>query len=365
MHVDADGFNKPVVDESNCIECGVCLNVCAFNHPQPAQEHDFNIQCFAAWSKDPEIRQLCTSGGVAFELARFLMDRGYQPLVCRFNPQRLRAEHFIASNEPELFESIGSKYIQSDSFNGFKHIKKGQKYFIAGTPCQIDSVRRYIRLKKMEDDVILMDFFCHGVPSILLWDKYIGEVQQKTGAFENIIWRDKETGWHDSWVMKIPGRYASWFSRGDLFYKMFLGDRCLGKQCYHNCKYKYDKSAADIRIGDLWGRKYQNNEKGVNGVVCFTEKGSEAIYQLQNILHIENSTLEIVGESQMKECAHQPSSYNYVMKSLKSDKSLQEIDKEAWRLEKWDRISRKLKYYIFRLPSKILEIVHLKKRPLK
>lgn len=42
---------------------------------------------------------------------------------------------------------------------------------------------------------------------------------------------------------------------------MFLGDYCSGKHCQERCKYKYDKSSADIRIGDLWGKTYAKDEK--------------------------------------------------------------------------------------------------------
>ena len=35
---------------------------------------------------------------------------------------------------------------------------------------------------------------------------------------------------------------------------------------------KYDKSAADIRVGDLWGSTYQRNQDGVSALITFTEK---------------------------------------------------------------------------------------------
>lgn len=59
----------------------------------------------------------------------------------------------------EIIPSMGSKYIQSYSYKAFKEIKKGGKFLITGTPCQIASMRRYVRMRRIEDDVILMDFF--------------------------------------------------------------------------------------------------------------------------------------------------------------------------------------------------------------
>ena len=85
------------------------------------------------------------------------------------------------------------------------------------------------------------------------WFKYLDDVEKKIGKSQEVIWRDKETGWHDSWVMKIKGdkaKYTSWWSKGDVFYRLFLGDYCCNKACQKACKYKYNRSSADIRIGD-------------------------------------------------------------------------------------------------------------------
>jgi len=156
--------------------------------------------------------------------------------------------------------------------------------------------------------------------------------------------------------MKSSNNYASGFSRGDLFYRMFLKDRCLGKACYNDCKYKNDKSAADIRIGDLWGTKYADDDKGVNGVICFTEKGIVTLKSMSDNIHIEPSTLSVVAESQMKRCAHRPISNNYVMKQLKGNKPLAQIDRKASRIELLEKIPARISYIIRRLPSKAKEV---------
>ena len=87
-------------------------------------------------------------------------------------------------------------------------------------------------------------------------------------------------------------------------YKLFLGDLCIGTQCQLNCKYKYNKSSADIRIGDLWGNTYKNDEKGVSALISFTEKGTEIIKNLKDVTLIKHS-FEIVAEGQMKHKAKQ------------------------------------------------------------
>ena len=84
-----------------------------------------------------------------------------------------------------------------------------------------------------------------------------------------------EVDWHDSCNLLIREKsfYNSRLSQGDNFYRFFLSDACLGKACYEMCKYKYDRSAADIRIGDLWGDTYKSDEDGVECGGCLHGKG--------------------------------------------------------------------------------------------
>lgn len=153
------GFYEPVIlDSSQCIDCGLCCEVCSYLHDELSLQKA-EIQSCAAWSKEKAVRQKCSSGGVGFEVGRALINKGYKVCGVRYNTEINRAEHYIASTVEELIPSIGSKYIQSYTVDGFKSIDRKQKYLVTGTPCQIDSFRRYIRKFKKEENFILMDFF--------------------------------------------------------------------------------------------------------------------------------------------------------------------------------------------------------------
>ena len=65
-----------------------------------------------------------------------------------------------------------------------------------------------------------------------------------------------------------------------------------------NCKFKYDKSSADIRIGDLWGKTYAEDEKGVSAAIAFTEKGERVISATK--CELKEHPFETVAEGQMK-----------------------------------------------------------------
>lgn len=365
MDFNKDGFYEPhIKDVTKCIDCGLCVDVCSYSH-EGLSLKDYSIKSYAAWSNDKIVRMKCSSGGISFEVGRTLINEGYKTCGVRYNIEKKRAEHYIATTVEELISSIGSKYIQSYTVDSFKVINRKEKYLITGTPCQIDSFRRYIQKFRCEDNFVLMDFFCHGVPSMWLWYKYINEVEKKVGKITYVSWRNKFTGWHDSWAMSMDGDLTSEsmnlhdsynslenirrgdvysrLSQGDPFYHLFLSDSCLGKACYEKCKFKYKCSSADIRIGDLWGKTYQDNEDGVSAAVAFTKKGDD-------ILHRCNSTLvehpfEVVAEGQMKVNPVCPK-YSRKIKKMLREKytTMQMIDHKLKRMERITLWRNRLKH---------------------
>lgn len=310
---DKDGFYAPrITDMDRCTRCGLCTKVCAYLHEEvPAA--DSEPQGYAAWSRDENVRSRCSSGGVGFEIGLALMEQGYKLCGVRYNADKHRAEHYIATTPEEWNASTGSKYIQSYTAEAFGKINRKENYLVTGTPCQIDSFRRYLRTFRSEDNFVLMDFFCHGVPSKLVWDKYLKSVERSVGKVTSVSWRDKTNGWHDSWAMAIRGDmageetvYTSRLSRGDAFYRMFLGNQCLGKACYHHCKYKHLASAADIRIGDLWGTAFKDEERGVSALIGLTERGNQVIAATQTVECIPHA-MDDVTEGQMRTKLDYPS----------------------------------------------------------
>lgn len=325
MRLNDEGFYTPAIErEDLCTECGLCLSVCAYADdrlPQPSAVR----ASYAAWSLDPDIRRTASSGGVGYALARNLAARGYKACGVRYDPERQRAEHFIADTTDALRASMGSKYIPSYTPSAFTQLNRTDRFFVTGTPCQIDSLRRYIRRLRIEDHFVLMDFFCHGVPSMNLWKKYLGEVEQTVGRTGAVAWRNKELGWQNSWIMTAQGARGPYFSplrQGDLFYKFFLGNVCLGRACYDRCKYKMAQSAADIRIGDLWGPTYADDRQGVSGVLVFTPRGEEALAALHTECRFEPHAPKTIMEGQMLRAPRKPFVYDTVMQRLRGPKPL-------------------------------------------
>ena len=337
MELNTQGFFSPVVNK-DCTQCSLCLNICAFN-AKAELSFDLPLRVFAGWSKREDIRDNSTSGGVIFELCSEYIDRGYKVCAVRYNYENSRAEHFVFDSIDDLYLATGSKYIQSYSANALSSIDWAQgKYVIVGTPCMISSVRKLARMHKAEDRMLLIDFFCHGVPSYLMWQKYLQHVQGLVGEIRHISWRNKDNGWQESTAMKArgdKGRYLSFLSNGDLFFEFFLRDRCLNDCCYDHCVFKQTHSHADIRVGDLWSRRidYLNNRLGINSILIRSPKGLEALTMCRNI-YIEEEKLSKVLGTQILANPPRSESYKFVSRELQGELPLMRIHKRATRIER-------------------------------
>ena len=382
LRLNDEGFYEPYLTEPDkCTHCGLCRDVCAYVKDELAQPNT-PVVSYAAWSNDIQVRKKCSSGGVGFEIGKYLLGKGYKVVGVRYNAEKGRAEHFIASSLEELVQTTGSKYIQSYPVDGWKDIDRKGKYLVTGTPCQIDSFRYYMKKMRLpEENFILLDFFCHGVPSMLAWRKYCKDVEKRLGEkITYASWRNKwDYGWHDSWIIGIDGKkhgekvdwhesynllirgkktfIQSRFSQGDKFFRLFLGDQCLGRQCYEHCKYKYDHSSADIRICDLWGKTYQDNEDGVSGAVAFTQKGAEILKEID--CHLIEHPFSVVAEGQMKTCPKMLPLRDSILTSLADENKT--IDDAVNVLDAYHRHQRN----IGRLKHPVRTLCHLVKRIFK
>ena len=324
-----DGFFRPIVDNEKCIDCGRCLDLCSLENACN-EGHNAPIRALSAWSNDGASRSRSTSGGFVYELSRSLIGKGYKVLCVRFNCENNKAEYYIADNEDALLDGIGSKYAQATRFEVLKEIDFSQKYLIVATPCTISSLLKYLPEVKRRN-FVLVDFFCHGIPSYNMLDKYVEHVNSKVGEISEFKFRCDDFGWQESTTIKAVGEegtYISPLSKGDIFFKMFLRDRCLAPCCYDYCRFKGVNSQADIRIGDFWGTKYSKSKQGINAVIAFTLIGQKAFEECDGIV-INDESIDDILSGQHSSRPIRAKSYDYVRNALKSRQSITKIEKNA------------------------------------
>jgi coenzyme F420-reducing hydrogenase beta subunit len=324
IEISDDGFWLPKKDNNKCVNCGLCEKSCSSLYNNVIEQHNkISIGTYSFITGDSALLSLVSSGGAAYEIGTILLNKGYKVLGVVYDYQRDIAAHTVISSEEKLKNTAGSKYIQSYSVDAFKNISKNEKYLVFGCPCYIDSFRRYSIINNIEDNFIFVDFFCHGVPSYHLWKKYIDFHIKKDEHIENLIFRDKRNGW-GVYTMTMTmtmtnGRvYSKSLKKNDYFLNIFLSNAVLNKPCY-SCKFRGFNSAADVRIGDLWGKKYENNKTGVSGIVVFSENGKEIIEQLPCRGSLCEENIETLLEGQIIKNIAIPKNRDRLLNLLKSD----------------------------------------------
>lgn len=181
----------------------------------------------------------------------------------------------------------GSKYVQSSIGDIYKQVKNdlenNNPVLFTGTPCQVEGLRSY--LKKEYVNLITMDFICHGVPSPLVWEKYLKKMKKsKQENIKNIYFRNKDIGWK-IFSLKIIFDEKIYINdlSNDLFMKGFLQDVYLRPSCY-NCKFKKINRISDITVADFWGigniLPKMDDDKGTSLIVIHSEKGKQLFDEL-------------------------------------------------------------------------------------
>ena len=278
---DAEGFRYPKVDTSYCVECGACEKVCPMITPYEIRKPQ---QVLAAINPDEDIRKESSSGGIFTMLAENVIREGGVVFGVHFDEQWQAVFDYTETTEG-LAAFRGSKYLQARVGNAFKEardfLKTGRKVLFSGTPCQIAALRHF--LHRDYENLLCVDFICHGTPSPKVWRLYLDEVTQNAvRAIRDVQFRNKKQGWkrfNFDMTYDADGKHyniSSWH-RENHYMRIFLDDVILRPSCYA-CRAKYGRSHSDLTIADFWGVHQLNPEidddRGTSLVLLYTEKGT-------------------------------------------------------------------------------------------
>ena len=293
MEWSKEGFLVPQVDSDTCINCGACVKAC------PAQpEHLEKLRkkeicapspaAYGGWNADNETHLASSSGGIFTALAAQVFSAG----GCVFGvvwENKDTAVYAKAENMEELATMRGSKYAQAVPGEVYRQVKQelknGRKVLFCGTSCQAYALKRYLR--KENENLILVDILCHGVPSRNLLKAYIRHYEEKEGKdMSHIQFRDKAGNWQRYHVRKhfTDGSTLSHCNREDIFMRLFVGDYALNMACY-SCPHARFPRVGDITLGDFWGNIQKHHPEwpianGIGSILGNTPKGAQLLAQL-------------------------------------------------------------------------------------
>lgn len=287
LQTDEEGFLYPSVDENSCVNCGQCSKVCGILSPYLEQIPKY---VYGAQIKDDVILDKSSSGGVFSSMAINVLKKGGIVFGARFDKD-FNVIIDSVDNVDDLEQLRGSKYVQAFVGNSYVHaerlLKAGRLILFSGTPCIISGLLHYLR--KPYENLLTCDFVCHGVPSPLVWNLYISQLQSKCGMLcGQPKFRNKKKGWQRfsfSYHVEYDKEEMTVYSdhQDNIYMKAFLSDLILRPSCY-DCKFKKGKSHSDITLADFWGidKLYPSkfDDRGTGLVMVNSDKGLGIIKEL-------------------------------------------------------------------------------------
>lgn len=282
MEPDEEGFLRPALRLSSCVQCHQCEKVCPVLHPgQP----DPAPKVYGGRTLDEDLRLKSSSGGLFTELARPILAKGGIVFGCVWEDGDPHRGAILTHTETEaqLAAMRGSKYLQAETRNTYQEAKEalesGREVFFTGTSCQIAGLKAFLR--KPYPNLLTVEVICHGTPSPDVWKHYLETFGKRVVVAD---FRDKTHG--GTW--QRPSVYLSFADGTDLledfwhnrYIQAFLGEMCSRPSCYA-CAFRSGASGADLTIADLWGAQEMlpdlDDDTGLSLIVVHTPRGVEAL----------------------------------------------------------------------------------------
>ena len=254
------GFLVPEVDETLCVDCGLCKKVCPALYER--KEDDCSETTFYSF-RNPRTDRLynSTSGGVF----SYLVDSVKPDAVCGCVYENKTVKHIIGKDESAIKKMMRSKYVQSNVGDCFKEIRslleKGKTVLFSGTSCQVQGLNNYLSINNVDsNNLITLDIICHGVPSPKVYSDYLAfyESKKKCKVYDHIF-RSKKYGWGNEvgvlnymqTIITDKGIDNKSFE-ANLYQNVFFSDYCTRERCF-SCPFTTVNKPAKISMGDFWG----------------------------------------------------------------------------------------------------------------
>lgn len=279
MAVNSKGFQTPKIDRDHCIHCGACETVCS--RANGKKRNVVVPVAFGAMAKDDVLRRGSSSGGIFSLLANQVLSYDGIVIGAVLSKDCKRVHHVVCKSKKSLVALRGAKYLQSDISKMYReardHLGSGKFVLFSGTPCQIDGLKAFLDCDY--ENLLCVDFICHGVPSPMIWEKYCNDIKKiQGGTIIDAQFRHKKYSWDRfSLGIKVQDRHYMFKSKvEDPYLRLFLNDYTLRPSCYH-CLHKGISRQSDITLADFWGvdevMPDLYDRKGTSLVLIHTNKG--------------------------------------------------------------------------------------------
>lgn len=304
MVPDTFGFLYPEVNDSLCVDCGLCEKICAFHGDYDKSLNLAKPLAYAAKHKNPEEITASQSGAAFVALSDIILSQGGVVYGAGYTGH-FRVVHKKAATKAERDEFRGSKYVQSDMNTIFRQVREdlrdGSLVLFSGTPCQTAGLASFIG-KRLRDRLFLMDIVCHGVPAPFVWRDYLDYLEAKEGMrIMAVNFRDKKRfGWRshvESFLFANTYTYTYTYT----FYTHIMLRRSCGE-----CPYTNTNRPSDVTVADFWGIEKTvaatlgADNKGCSLILLNTDKGKEWFEQARKSMECMAVPLEDCLQPQLR-----------------------------------------------------------------
>lgn len=302
-----EGFLYPIINSETCRNCGICLSNC---HLTKNKRENVDMGGYG-YARNENLRNEGSSGG-AFSAIIETLSKKYSDLWIFGSvfDSINGTVHQAGFRYPDYKKLCQSKYVFSAPYNTFEEVKefleKGAFVVYCGTPCQIGGLKSY--LKTEYNNLLLLDFICHGVPAEKLMREHMACIG-KNRQINSLEFRSKAMGWglhkHCLKAVDSNGEVVYLQRAGkDFFFSHFLNNDCLRLSCYQ-CHYSR-KHTSDITLGDFWEvltyDQTMNDGKGVSVLFTNSQKG----IAFAKLLDSEMVVKELPKEYHRSHCGTSP-----------------------------------------------------------
>lgn len=362
---DTKGFAYPQINYNTCIDCGLCYNLC------PAIKYKSNNKIIPEAYSLNATKDIClksSSGGVFSVLASYILNKKKGIVYGAKSNGLEHVWHSSITTIDNLDSLRRSKYFQSDIGYTYRDIKSklqsDYQVLFVGTPCQVAGLNNYLR--KSYENLITCDLVCHGVPSKMVFRRFIHEIET--------IKQKKITKYYRNSSQWAPVIFTTEYEDGttdtmtydcDKFNLLFHSNLIQRESCRH-CRFCKLPRVGDFTLGDDWnfyGDNINNKEKlryGRSHILLNNNKS----HQIFSIIRDNFETVESVSYIGGKHITIPPNKNilsHFFYKEIKEN----EITKTMWKYTTKKPIHFKLLIFLYSSPLLILQFLNRVYRKIK
>lgn len=262
-------------------------------------KHTYDFpKVYAVWHNNMKVRMNSRSGGMFTALSDKILEADGVVFGCVLT-ENGGAVHIQASTKSERDKMRGSKYVQSDLQNVFQEVKSaltaGKSVLFSGTSCQVDGLNNFIG---ENEQLYCIDIVCHGVPSPLVWERYLRWKERKYGKCVMVDFRNKKDyGWREHVeTLEFRNKQGKTVRVDDRTWTRIFYEHSCMRPCCYKCPYKSVMHPGNITIADYWGIEKAapgfDDNKGTSLVLINDEKGAKLFSDVANSIRHQETSLE-------------------------------------------------------------------------